>query len=329
MMSTIVVQPPNFVLPEEHQRPLARLLALEAEAHDIIRLLISESQILTALRTSLNSTSLHHPLSSTSAALGSNNAAHTAHMAPSLAKVKTYPIQLLDTLVSRHFRATQSAPLSLSGRYLPLIYLLVATLISSPQNKAVVIIDVDARFDITRVLQCAPYQYPPAPESNASDPDASRNIGSVQQQKPPLAASGIDADRVTVSHERPVTVEDLRHVHIYRPARGSTSHIRDVLTSAEQHMIYSRHASVAREWWGTIVIGGGSPTALGPGHADVTTGWKGWLRVDRDEVRGFPAGMSVEEALIERSQRQRAADATGFTASCVWGSFIFRESGGE
>lgn len=298
-------------------------------------MLISESQILTALRTSLNSTSLHHQLSSTSAALRSNNAAHgahaahAAHAAPSVAKVKSYPIQLLDTLVSRHLRATQSAPLSLSGRYLPLIYLLVATLISSPQQKTVVIIDVDARFDITRVLQCTPHQILPAPEPTATGPDTPCNTGSVQLPKPFLGASGSDGDRISVPHERRVTLDDLRHVHIYRPGRGSPSHIRDVLSSAEQHMIYSKHASIAREWWGNIVIGGGSPTALGPGHADVTTGWKGWLRVDKDEVRGFPVGMSIEEALVERAQRQRAADATGFTASCVWGNFTFSEARGE
>lgn len=288
-----------------------RLKRLEAEVHEITKLLISESQILTALRTSLNSTSprpRHQP--STFAALPTTNSGNAT---PAAAKVKSYPIQLLDTLVTRHFRATQSAPLSLSGRHLSLIYLLVATLITTPQNKAVVVVDFDARFDITRVLQCAPHRSPPASE----------------QAAPPLESRHRDrSTTAAVTHDQQVTVEDLRHVHVYRPARGSPSHIRDVLTSAEQHMVYSRHASVAREWWGTIVIGGGSPTVLGPGLADVTTGWKGWLRVDREEVRGFPVGTSVEEAMIERDQRQRAADAAGLTATCVWGGFAFDEAGG-
>lgn len=86
---------------------------------------------------------------------------------------------------------------------------------------------------------------------------------------------------------------------------------------------------MSREWWGTIVIGGGSPTTLGSGHTDVTTGWKGWLRVDREEVRGFPLGMSAEEALVDREQRQRAADASGYTATSAWGGFNFREATSE
>lgn len=243
-----------------------------------------------------------------------------------MAKVKSYPIQLLDTLVTRHFRATQSAPLSLSGRHMPLIYLLVATLIAPPQNQAVVVVDIDARFDITRVLQCTPYRCSPGPEQTASALQVPGNDALAQQQRPALASPPPYGDHTAATQQ--LTVEELRHVHVYRPAHGSLSHIRDVLTSAEQHMIYSRHASVAREWWGTIVIGGGSLTALGPGHADVTTGWKGWLRIDREEVRGFPVGTSVEEAIIERGQRQRAADAAGFTATCVWGGFAFDETGG-
>lgn len=288
-----------------------------------MRLLISKSQILTTLRTSLNSTSPHNQQSSTLAAPPTHTAVNAT---PFVAKVKSYPIQLLDTLVARHFRATQSAPLSLSGRHLPLIYLLVATLITSPQKQAVVVIDIDGRFDITRVLQCTPYRPAPAQSPERPAPRASANDAHVQQAQPTPASQRSYEDRTAPTHEQWVTVEDLRHVHVYRPARGSLSHIRDVLTSAEQHMIYSRHASMAREWWGTIVIGGGSPTALGPGNADVTTGWKGWLRVDREEVRGFPVGMSVEEALMDRDQRQRAADAAGFTATCAWGTFTFDEA---
>lgn len=249
-----------------------------------------------------------------------------------MSKVKTYPIQLLDTLVIRHARATQSAPLSLSGSYLSLIYKLVATLIAAPHNKAVVIVDIDAKFDITRVLQTAPYSTSPAKDATVSDPSspspATTKPASAQQQlnSPLVSDSGAHEDHNSATHGLRVAIEDLRHVHVYRPARGSPSHIRDVLTSAEHFIVYSRHASVAREWWGTIVIGGGGPTTLGPGHADVTTGWKGWLRVDREEVRGFPLGMSAEEALVERDQRQRAADASGYTATCAWGSFNFREA---
>lgn len=139
----------------------------------------------------------------------------------------------------------------------------------------------------------------------------------------------MQGDQAFLAPPSRVTIDDLRHVHIYRPARGSSAYIREVLDSAERFMVYSKHASVAREWWGTIVIGGGSPTALGPGRADVTTGWKGWLRVGRDDVQGFPLGMSAEEALADRHQRQRAADASRYAATCAWGTFHFREAGNE
>lgn len=209
----------------------------------------------------------------------------------------------------------------------------MATLIAAPHNKAVVIIDRDAKFDITRVLQTAPYLTSPAKDATVSDPASSspatskHALAQQQSKEPTLFDSGPHRDRNSATHGLRVATQDLRHVHIYRPARGSPSHIRDVLSSAEHFIVYSRHASVAREWWGTIMIGGGS--VLVPGHADVTTGWKGWLRVDREEVRGFTLGMSAEEALVERDQRQQAADASGYTAACAWGGFNFREAGGE
>lgn len=287
---------------------------------------------MTTFRTSLNSTSLVPP-----AYIQTHNSNHAVLPAPFLSKVKGYPIQLLDALVTRHFRATQYAPLSLSGTYLPLIYKLVATLITSPQNKAVIVIDTDAKFDITRVLQCAPHPpaTAPATEQTAPGPASPGPVttgdASVQQQLQRLTVSNLDPqqDSTSATLRGGVAVEDLRHIHVYRPARGFPSHIRDVLASAEHFMIYSRHASVAREWWGTVVIGGGSPTTLGSGLADVTTGWKGWLRVDRDEVRGFPLGMSAKEALVDRDQRQRAVDASGYVAACAWGSFNFKETDGE
>lgn len=248
---------------------------------------------------------------------------HVGPAGPSSSKVKSYPIQDLDRLVAQHFRATQSGPLSLSGRHLPLVYLLVATLIAAPHNKAVVVIDIDAKFDITRVTQCAPHQHKAVPmpagtntaEDNGHPTGQDNNTNQGSQ-------SGTDVQPI-VAPPRQVTAEDLKHVHVYRPARGSTSHIREVLSAAEHHMIYSKHASIAREWWGSIIIGGGSPAVLGPGVASVTTGWRGWLRVDREEVRGFGLGMSIEEALLDRDRRQRAVNDAGWTANCVWGGFTF------
>ncbi|KAF3760998.1 hypothetical protein M406DRAFT_343133 [Cryphonectria parasitica EP155] len=247
--------------------------------------------------------------------------------APLVAKVKTYPIQDLDKLVTRHHRVTRSARLALTGRQLPLIYLLVATLITPPHNKAVVVVDTDNKFDITSVLQCAPHGSPLARSR------ALRQGAFAQQYNEDDRSPGPHRDNVSHTNGGNVTLEDLKHVHVYRTARGSISHVRDVLNSAEHYMIYSNHASATREWWGTIVIGGGgsssssssSPAPVGSGQADVTTGRNGWLRVNRKVPRRFPVGMSIEEALVERDQRRRAADAAGFKATCIWGSLTFNQ----
>ncbi|KAJ0107448.1 hypothetical protein J7T55_009413 [Diaporthe amygdali] len=280
----------------------------------------SLDEILSIFRASLNSTSLNQAGSS-AAGIPAATGVHVSAQGPSSSKVKSYPIQDLDRLVAQHFRATQSGPLSLSGRHLPLIYLLVATLIAPPYNKAVVIIDIDARFDITRVTQCAPHQAGPVPDGSNAAEDHSDTLG--QHKNADQAAEGRTEGQATVAPARQVTAEDLKHVHVYRPARGSPAHIREVLSSAEHHMLYSRHASIAREWWGVIIIGGGSPTALGSEMANVTTGWRGWLRVDREDIRGFGMGMSIEEALLDRDRRQRAVHEAGWTASCAWGGFTF------
>ena len=245
-------------------------------------------------------------------------------MINSIGKPRKVPIPELDGLVARHFRATQSSPLSVSGRHMPLIYLLVATLIAAPHNKAVVVIDVDGKFDVTRVLQCTPYFTTEQSGFTFSSDEPARDGSRPNSPGRPQLPR--------------VTIKDLKHIHIYRPARGSLSHIREIVTSAEHYMIYGRHTSTTREWWGTVVIGGGSPvvlqSALGPvagsGSADVTTGWKGWLRVDREEVSGFGVGMSVQEALSDRDRRHAAVKEAGWAAGCVWGTFAFQgaEKGG-
>lgn len=291
---------------------------IETPGHEIAD--PQDTQILSIFRTSLNSTSLDQGGSSP-AGIPAARDSHVGQPGPSSSKVKSYPIQDLDRLVAQHFRATQSAPLSLSGRHLPLIYLLVATLIAVPHNKAVVVIDIDARFDITRVTQCTPHQAVSVPAGTNTAEDNGHTSGQ-QKNANQGSHSGIDVEPMTEPARR-VTAEDLKHVHIYRPARGSPSYIREVLSAAEHHMIYSKHASIAREWWGSIVIGGGSPAVLGPELASVTTGWRGWLRVDREEVRGFGLGMSIEEALLDRDRRQRAVSDAGWTANCVWGGFTF------
>lgn len=228
--------------------------------------------------------------------------------------------------MTRRLRATQSAQLSLSGRQLPLIYLLVATLVAAPCSQAVVVIDVEAQFDVTRVLQTAPYRSAaPAGRTIPSEEHCARNATAQENE----LHVGLPTDLPTATNTQWMTVEDLKHIHVYRPARGSPSHIRELLKSAEQHMIYAKHASSAREWWGTIIIGGGSLATFGAASFDVTTAWKGWLRVDRDEIRGFPLGMSIEESLADRDQRQRAVEDAGYKATCQWGSFTFGGDGSD
>ncbi|KAM0341515.1 hypothetical protein ACHAPU_009963 [Fusarium lateritium] len=112
----------------------------------------------------------------------------------------------------------------------------------------------------------------------------------------------------------------MRHVYVQRPARGDLEQTRALAVQAENILLYGNvaRASAGREWWGTIVVGG-----LGAG--DIATGWKGWLRVDRENVRGFALGISAEEALNQKEQRQDIVDAVGWAATSQWGSFVFKE----
>ncbi|TQN64591.1 hypothetical protein CSHISOI_10830, partial [Colletotrichum shisoi] len=184
--------------------------------------------------------------------------------------IKAYPIPGLDIIVARNFRATNSAPLAVTGRRLPLIYALISTLVSPPHNKTVLVLDTEHRFDATRLV-CSP--------------------------------------------------ESIRHVYVHRPAcdaihgpRGDggagmgPDQVRQLVTAAGDWMLYGDHESSGREWWGTIVIG-----ALGAG--DVTAAWKGWLRIDRDDIPGFSLGCSAKEAMTDRQRRQEAVDAAPWAAS--------------
>ncbi|KAH8699994.1 hypothetical protein BGZ61DRAFT_241129 [Ilyonectria robusta] len=186
---------------------------------------------------------------------------------------KSTHMQPLDQLAARRFQATKAAGVSLSGRHLPLLYKLISTLVSPPHLHALLVIDLDGRFDTTR-LTCV--------ESN------------------------------------------LRHVYVQRPARSNTERLRAVVAEAEGFMLYGNgaHASTARQWWGTVVVGG-----LGAG--DIAAGWKGWLRVDREHIRGFTIGISAEEAMEQRGRRQDAVDGAGWAATSEWGGFSFKEIGGR
>ncbi|KAJ2982750.1 hypothetical protein NQ176_g1180 [Zarea fungicola] len=175
--------------------------------------------------------------------------------------IKNTGITELDEIVSRHFHTTKIGGLTITGRYLPLIYKIASTLAS---HKALVIIDYEGRFEASR-LTCAQ--------------------------------------------------SDLEHIYVLRPEARD----RDLMANVDRYMLYSKAAkdSAHREFWGTIVIGG-------PG-GDVTAGWKGWLRVDREQVPRFPSDMTIQEALLQRDARQAAVDAAGWQVSSPWGDFIFHE----
>lgn len=107
----------------------------------------------------------------------------------------------------------------------------------------------------------------------------------------------------------------------------------------------SRH----REWWGTVIISGSgsNPVAVDNGGnggremgmgAVVTAGWKGWLRVEREEIGGFVGGsgsesgiggcVSVEEALAQRERRREVVGRARWVAVGAggrWGGYAWRE----
>ncbi|KAI0388581.1 hypothetical protein F5Y17DRAFT_195195 [Xylariaceae sp. FL0594] len=194
------------------------------------------------------------------------------HITPRLRK-PLIPFPGLSAIVSRYQRATQSAPpplFSASGRYLPLLYHLVSTLIAQPHNYTVVVVDAEHRFDVTRL----------AGEAEA--------------------------------------VDNLQHVHIYRPAPGQEQ-VKAAVAAAGDFMLYGQHGSRGRECWGILVVNGTG--------GQVNTGWNGWLRVGRDEVGCFPVGTSVEEALSERETRDTVVGSAGWTVTSSWGNYVFGRGG--
>lgn len=116
------------------------------------------------------------------------------------------------------------------------------------------------------------------------------------------------------------TASDLEHIYVQYINRATPEALRALVSRAERYFLYNSKAqwSIDREWWGTIVLGG-----IGTG--DITCGWKGWLRVDRQIIRPFPAGISIDEALKLRDERQKMVDSSGWEVSSQWGSFVFHD----
>ncbi|KAH7030695.1 uncharacterized protein B0I36DRAFT_112980 [Microdochium trichocladiopsis] len=331
----------------------ARLLAeIEEESlEELLQTIRTQLRAETAPAVDTNPSSTSRPTTTTTQ--------HGAHQQPILSSQPQIPFPALQALISRHQKATQSAPppvLSVSGRYLPLIYHLVSVLISTPPSSSpahqhgpkpkrhcgytVVIVDAECRFDVTRLVRCkttTTTTESSTANEHSNDPDAGNDPDATPQND--------DGD----CYYYPATPSDLRHVYIYRPPH---SQVRAAIAAAADFMLYGDHASRDREWWGTIVIGSSglsgartAPHSAAPrgGHAsaagvtapapatvtvtaDVLTGYKGWLRVERaEQAPGFHIGISAEEALADRDRRADAMAKTEgkWRAVSRWGSYAF------
>jgi hypothetical protein len=106
---------------------------------------------------------------------------------------------------------------------------------------------------------------------------------------------------------------DIRHVHVWRPTNHNLS---ATLESVEGHMLWGDHVSKGREWVGTIVNGG-----VG---GDIMVGWRGWLKVEKEDTGPFGLGVSVEEVMVDREQRQEVVDRSGWKAVSEIGEFSWR-----
>lgn len=120
------------------------------------------------------------------------------------------------------------------------------------------------------------------------------------------------------------SVDDLKHVYVVRPPNGPKG-VNECLEQATKWLTYGDHGSRGRELVVKVVNGGGGQTAM---KADVVGGWRGWLKAGSgaQEVMRFGMGMSVEEALMERDERQEAVDGSGWWArSDDYGQFKWME----
>ncbi|CAG8983086.1 hypothetical protein HYALB_00006114 [Hymenoscyphus albidus] len=169
----------------------------------------------------------------------------------------------LTQLLTHHNQTnpTKTKTLTLSGSYTPLINHLILTLLTPAQPTTIAILDLTHRFSPSHLVSA-------------------------------------------------LGVEELRHIHVFYPTPET---LRGVMEGLEGYMVDGSHASKGREWRGVFVIGGPPPGVLGVGEGKmggasmirseemlrVGTSWRGWLRVEREVVKTFGKGISVEEAWEE------------------------------
>lgn len=232
-------------------------------------------QILASLRTGFSSTTTH------------NNPPSSPPHHPQLPR-RIFPFPPLHDLVTRHHRATNLAPLSLTGLRsgLDLVYHLVATLITAPRSMAVSVIDCDGRFDVLRLLATGIL--------DRSD------LEHVHVVRPPEGTAGEVAGYVQAVEEYMLYGE---HGSRGREWWGS------VVVLGEGRGRGRKDEGMMGESVG-VVVGGGS----------------GWMRVERGEVAGF-GETSVEEALEGREGREREVEGGGWAGLSAWGGFWFGGDG--
>ncbi|CZR53125.1 uncharacterized protein PAC_03003 [Phialocephala subalpina] len=111
-----------------------------------------------------------------------------------------------------------------------------------------------------------------------------------------------------------VPFSELQHIHIFLP---TPSNLKVTLDCVEKYMLYGEHGSKNREWVGTILLGGNG--------GDVNIGWRGWMRVEREEVGKF-GEVGVEEVWAEKGMRQRqeVVDGKGWKAECEFGDYCWK-----
>lgn len=177
--------------------------------------------------------------------------------------------------------------LSVSGRQLPLLIHILTALLRKEDGKVgkcVVLIDVHSRFSPSFLV----FQ-----EDEEEDNDGELEAGQEEKLKR----------------------SDLKHLHIFRP---SAQNLESTLKGVEEYMLYGNHDSYGREFGGTILFGAEGREGVdmgslrGMGRPEVVMGWRGWLRVEREEVEAFGMGGSVEEMLEERKRRQDVVRGKGW-----------------
>jgi hypothetical protein len=111
-------------------------------------------------------------------------------------------------------------------------------------------------------------------------------------------------------------IEDLKHVHLYKP---STSHVREAISQVEDYLWSGEHGSMSRTLAAVIVCGADG--------GDITVGWRGWLHAESgvDEIGRFRTSLSAEEAMGERDQRQAAIDSKQLKATSDWEEYRWIE----